>query len=801
MAFELLESLSSRQIQELYGDIHYIAEGYKVMLVVDTFDICEYCFPLGIEMDEKIRKSISQMGDEQFAYDFLFNRPIWGKPLLINEYKIELFNTRNKILRMSEALLNKKNNLEEQFIRPILQDKDPENRKTKMMELQNTLSFLISYALFSEESVKRFSGLIGHNFITDAAEITDDTVAELFAANHPDLLSLVKSTFEEWIEIRKPALRNIKDKMDLVNELNAAYRDIAALIKILGANRKLQKAEGKYIILLHSSTKERTDSILKLNTITELQASVGIPDYSFIRNKSQTFLLSLLWEQGSQDKEERLQRLALRLNELIKVATDYETRQSINDSYSKKVKPVDFIRTSDQIIDAARFAFEKNYLLERMGDYETYKRKILELVKKLEGEDKDQYGDIIDLYNDFLGQSKMKVFNNNSELAFENVKLIYSLQLNISTIVKGILQTKKIRVSKGNDMIRGSFHHLPILMFLHENNFDRNAKKIMDPLLDFCLKPESVRIFQAEDFMRILRGFTDFETRFRETPTISLLSLFLTLLLPVLDEKKQLEGKGPRGDTPSNEENALMNAENLYPIYERFTDILDKSSINYFKELRYIMVWLYRRCQRYEESLAMADACIRDYPGDPRFYHGKCLALYSRYLTNEQKEFRDVDQVNEVIALAEKSILLYAKDKDANNKVSYTMAALNNTLAHLYSVKYNFGEKDDDLRLARKNFGELQSFLNGIDALDYRQYPELLHTEASLELSEARAFRKAGDWAEATIRLDAAADSIQMALHIVPDYLLYLNMETDIRNVSREIKKIMIKEEKRSSKN
>src|ERR1700722_10713556 len=119
MAFELLETIGSEQIQDLQQDVRLLGEGYQLLTVVDTFDICEYCFPFGIEFDKKMDKSMGALGDEQFSYDFLFKKMyVSGKPVVIEEYKIELFNVRNKILRLSEEMLNRRNNLESEFIRP-----------------------------------------------------------------------------------------------------------------------------------------------------------------------------------------------------------------------------------------------------------------------------------------------------------------------------------------------------------------------------------------------------------------------------------------------------------------------------------------------------------------------------------------------------------------------------------------------------------------------------------------------------------------------------------------------------------
>jgi hypothetical protein len=793
MAIDILESISSRQIQELHDDMSAMANGYQILTTVDTFDICEYCFPFGIETDEKVLKTMGQLGDEQFAYDFLFRQPIGQKPIVLSEYKLELFNVRSKILRVSQSVLNKKNNLEDEFIRPILDERNPSKRLIKIGALQNTLSFLIAYALFSQDSVTRFTSLLTGDFLIDATQLEDDVLTDVFSCNSPEYVTLFKSVFEEWVKVKKSQLQGIADKADLVNELNSVYKDVTAMVRVLLANERLRKAGEKRIVLLHSSTRERTESILRTAAMQNLQQDAGLEDLSFVRNKNHTFLLSLLW-QNDQDKQGQLADIVSKLAELVTVGKTHEEMQQINSSYSPRVKPGNLISKSDQIINSARSAFEQSYLLSKLADFGKYQSQVEDLMKKLESDQEVEYGAIIDLYNKFLRDARRRAHDNSTELAIKNVKNVYALQLNISTLLKGIIQAKKIKVSKGGDMIRGSFHHLPFLIFLREHNFDKNAKKIMDPLIDYCLKPEPVRSLQTADILNVLAGFSGFEERFRETPTISLVSLFLMLLLPTVDKKNG-------GDSGlANEENALQNAESLLPIYERLKDVAGLSSIDYYRELRYILIWLYRRCQRYSESLQLAEACIGEYPDDPRFYHGKCLTLYSKYLSNDQGKFDSFEKVEEVTDLALLAVELYQAEKVQSEKITYTIGALLNTLAHLYCIRYVFTGEGEDLVVARGHYRMLQELFDGDKRPMYSDYPELLHTGAVLELSAARQERKAQNREGAIILLDEAASKINSALSMIPESALYLNLKADILVEGREIRRTAVKETKQSSK-
>jgi len=795
MAFELLESVGSEQIQELQQDIRMLQEGYELLTVVDTFDICEYCFPFGIEFDKKVDKSMGSLGDEQFAYDFLFKKKYFGgKPIVIEEYKIELFNVKHKIYRLSERMLNRRNNLESEFIQPILKEPNAVKRKAMIGTLQNTLSFLISYALISETSVTRYSELLESGYLAEMRQTQDDLLRDVFDTANQEFVNQFKAVFEEWVRTRRDQIRTIADKADQLQELNSVYKDVTACVRVLIANNRYREAGIKKKVILHSSTPDRTDSIVTTSAFRDLQRDYGMADLSFVRNKSHTFLLSLVWE-PSKEKDVEYGQVASRLAELLNIAMTYEQLQAVNDSFKKRSKGGLVANKSDQIITSARSAFEQSLLLTKLGEFGDYKSQIRELLDRLEQDQTAQYGSIIDLYNRFLVEAKSKAVVQSAELALENVKNVYTLQLNISTLVRGIIKAQQIKVTKGGDMIRGSFHHLPFLIFIHERNFDRKVKKILDPLISFCFQPERLRRFHTNNIIQVLGEFANFEGRTRETPSISLLSLFLMLLLPVAQNEK---GGAPNGE--GNEERALQNAERLLPIFEQLSEIGDPSAIDYFKELRYIIIWLYRRCRRYDESLALAEICVKLYRQDPRFYHGKCLTRYSMYLDNEEKQFAGVAEVDEVISIARHSMELYQKEDTTEEKINYTIVALLNTLAHLYCVRYRLIKDFEDLVQARKDFKDLRQYFGGERQPDIAEYPELLHTGAFLEYCCALEKKDTQKWEEAVILLDSAFDQIQAALALVPDSDLYEKLRKEIQEENRKIGNFVKKETRRAER-
>jgi hypothetical protein len=783
MDYELLKSLQTEDIKNLIADISLLESGYQIYYAIDNYDLVEYCFPLGID-GSKTEKSIDIIGDEQFAYRFFFEKfkkKIW----LPREYIAEVINERNQVIDKAGELANIKGVLEDRFIMPIIKSKDEGKRKILLARFKNQISFSLSFSLMTPNSVKKFHELLQQDLKYNVEDFIGDT-----DINETDEIidrSKVNEAFDEWIADQKSDSEsqlkkyNNKSLNEAVNFLESIYRDITVIFKLINVNKRLDEKNVKKIILFHSSTPKRSQHFFKLNSISKSLPLINNVQYQLLRNKAQSYLLSLIWNEGSGTDYAVIKE---RLEQLMTIAEKYE------DSETRRrqiVKTFELDKNLFQEINQhLRTDLENSFLISRIKEVRSYQQSIygqIEFYEKTNGRD---FLSIINVYKDILRIVEQYIPEIKNTLAEETLASNYLIQESIFNVLINLDKDKTIVVKKGKDAVRGTFHHLPFLLFYDQNFISAKSKELLYPLLDYCFLSGKRRDVGLKHFKKYIQNYSNYFGD-GKTPdwSLNIISILILLLIP-----QEVESE-------TQETGVLERVEVFLELFERVkkTEINSLKDVDFERELLYLKVWILRRERLFSDAEKVCEMAIDRYPADPRFYHGLSLIYYSRAFINNadsDTSFRTEKEINQIIELAIRSVSMYEKSVSSNEFVGFTIIALNNMLAHLYTEYYKLsGRKDSNyLQKADEQLKRLIDFLL-TRGKNYEEYPEFLQTKANMQLEQSIYYWEEKKFSNALSLIYVAEDLIEMAVKMVEaDNPLYKRTQLRIRQKKNEFVKL-----------
>ncbi|MBO3697293.1 hypothetical protein [Roseivirga sp. E12] len=190
---------------------------------------------------------------------------------------------------------------------------------------------------------------------------------------------------------------------------------------------------------------------------------------------------------------------------------------------------------------------------------------------------------------------------------------------------------------------------------------------------------------------------------------------------------------------------------------------------SYEIEIDYVACWAYRRFENYKQSIEIASKYMVNRPKDPRFYHGAFLSAYSVWYEYRKEKKRPkgykgpIYEWEEVLALARNAYTKYKRLK-GYTEIDHCIESLENSLAYLYAFKGKSQYDEEALELNEKGRKYLLDLKVKIPKTEWAKYPEYLHTESLLELSEARFYSRIGNTKQTELKARESHKTICRAI-------------------------------------
>ncbi len=747
--FNFLNNSSDKgQIGDLIFDENLRKLGYQIYFVIDTYDIIEFFFPFQSNKNETKRDK-TEFLSKYLAYHYLFYEYKY-KPIIPDEYLNELasfkFYLKKQIKKSKEAYNSIKTLLEEPTT-------NFDKNKTSFIEENIDLILAISLNLLTPNDIKKYDNLINERlniFEIDLLHKKDETlINEIF--KDASRSSKTREIFEEYYDTVKYSLvsKNV-DKRE--RHLDNAVRDVIVIDRCLQINKRVMEEykdlNGKYLFLYLSSTPFKSTNLFKLDAIKKEQSRIIFP------------------EKVVQKKQLNLLRNSYQL--LIQSSIDIDADNG--EMYLKTLEEYEEMNVNDEILEN----FEK-------GNDENFGKELKETLsksKEINSSLKDRILNQTRLSKFFKFKEEIKIalegLTNNKDVSefkkiFNEITtdrfdssadsvLNYLMAHNQSTHIYNKLlsiidsysdDTTTLIIPDGNDLVRSDYQQFPILLFY--GNKDKISNKDYSLLIkhigNYLSDPKKTSKNKISEFIQnishLVEKLFDEEKKGVATSTIvNIILLYLNIVFPVVNDKES--------DTDTN----LENEEYLIKRLEKLKLVVKHSRINskvenekmevffssniYLVEIDYLLVWLYRRQRRYEESINLCNDRLQNSTKNKlvatRFKHGKMLSemsvLYEKIDTVSNDYLKS--ELLKSINVIDKIVLEYKKHED-NVLVSKTIIALLNSscdiLLKLYknTLDLSFLHRTDEVVV------ELNEMLENISKktnikLTMKDFPAFLDT-------------------------------------------------------------------------
>jgi hypothetical protein len=746
----LLRGLSDEDYDALIAQEKLRLDDYSLHFIVDTNLIHNYCYPYGIlkgaESGDRVQLSENYIEDEQIALHCIFKLNKGDNRLIfLDEY---LYEFQGMIYKASKLSKQSNDNIDISLINISMGDGDIKDL------LFNKFSKIFSDIVLNINGLKKATNLFKErSIIFESNQFENKLIAEC-ALN-------CRGQFKSASIIEK-IFRNIgKFKGELYPNTN---RDVIIIDRLLEMNNYIKNtnlaANKKIFIFLSDSfrLKQVYDYILKNDRKLDYPEING-SRINLFRNLPQTFayLISLAYNKRNEVDHERTIANLITLKEanqtvrmqvrhtekLLKRNTIYGSNFDLFDSSEYREIFLNYKRL--------RNIFENTGLLKSYNSlYESIKNDI----KFFNNEELTLFFDRISLEMLSLAKELDKVHASYLE-KLKNEAIFTTTFINSLGAIRE--EKKTFDISKGDDYIESTYQHLPIFLIFPNDTTDYHIH--MNKLMMLVLEgksEDSQKLYQ--ELQALLISMENSSYHIQQQIEVNLIKSFIFMILPSTLNKSEFDsgGKGKHNDKIAYK---WLNLLAETPIKDHHLN----------SDLKYLMCWVLRRTCKYEESYKLAKDGIKLYNDDPRFYHGKFLALYCLYEEGRSKRRKSeiVEEMLEDLKKAHAYYIPFIKSMFFQFNVGFILKKLeevyNNNICYILSLKaflmsstIGYDTKGIELlREARTYFEAINESYNYLELM-----PEYYDTESFLEYVESLYFQDKMD------RINAAKRSILKAISL-----------------------------------
>lgn len=835
-SYPLYGQIKSDDVELLINDLELLEDGYIINYIIDPYDIINFCFPYGIKF-HKEKRTLDEIGDEMIAYTYIFQN---YNPIIVDEYRLELTLNRNRIHQNTEEHLKKNlfGELEERLA------KANEKRKEKIYkELKESATFLFSTFFLTRTFINRFDSIY-KDLQLDRLELQSNSSKNKYIVEKDEqiifeIFRYSKRTpwsakaFKEWVREKDEnngftklvededgkIVRIPKTKYEIESEMKSAYQDFVVIDRLCNINRKIntnRNIRGKYLFLYFSSA-EKSKEIFSMDTTIEHLPEVSINNpqnaskkihdrYNIWRNVKHAYLIFLCLDKDKQVSIEDLKRIySAKKNDEVKELHRIESDQSFDSE--RLYEDFEYISKNSQK------EFEEESIKIQIKKHSEYKQSLENLIDKLD----KKRGNIRELKTIYEGLLQDAITASREITPSTKMEVESSVQSSLSKLLSLSEENSELDLHKGIDLIEGNYQHLPILLFLENDNIKNELRTLLLEVIDFVVKSPRQREQTLRDFFENIKNlYTRSSYLYSKAnedavedlyfPNILIKSL-IYLILPVSknnDKHKKLEAIKYQEMEAWNYVRDTFEFLKLSEKYEdqKFRDLyglMNHRRISYKKwhlDYRYFLIWSSRRNGDFSESIQLADKAIDVSPNDPRFHHGKCLALHNEF-TKDNLTINRGDCLIPLIISAEKAIDLYTKlnIEIYKNFIKKSLLALQNTILYAMSLLHlDCLEKETNNslitnpKLSKYTLKYLrEKMLEKEIRTQMEGFSEFKQSEAILELCEAITFLRQKKYTKSVEKITWAQDAINQSLTIDSNSILYKETKQKINSWENKI--------------
>jgi hypothetical protein len=679
--------LKSEQIADLVRDVELQQQGVVFYYAIDPYEIHDFCFPF---LDERpTRYDLDRVADDQIALnEIIFRHP--HPPILPTQYGEEmeriLWFLRNRADRGYATL--------ESFHRLI-------GRTGHSKVLDGSESEILSF--IAKNMNVLLAALLGA--FSSGTDRLDRVLVRIregpgFPAVDSSTLTGILTSYEESPlagEIAHELFKDArgKDDLQLANIRRAALLDAQVIDLLVFLNDELDLAwrQGRLsqpYVFLYFSSAPKTARLFKQEFMRLHLPNIRGSRYSFCRTRAQVFAANVFKDpknyQATIADLHKLEAIVDSVRHLrdqhVALKGGHELRERAQELVANVKSRVETLRTQ-----STNFG-----LLANIAEYENL------ATGELSGS-----SDISKVFT--------KIYEKYAKTDWALERMRVSLQLMAvqtdfgSSITQNLTATDREMLREGRDVVTGVAQFLPILPSVSNQTY----QSILDKVIAFYKQPAHQL---ASNLRSLLEAYNEFVTIGSRSPTDVLAYdedpdhelvrcfLYLAFLKPEGDEKAR-----------------------------RHARAMIRSHPEHAQEFRYVLCWAARRRKQYSEAHSEASIGINESKRtDPRFYHGRALAIFA-WLFDETEKTRCPYTIGDAIEDIEMALERY---KIAIADRRELIGACLNSLTYFHCLGESYGSYD--LVLARERLLELKTYIN--KETWNPLYPEYLHTEAYLEYQE-----------------------------------------------------------------
>lgn len=740
----LLNSLSEQDLKNVLSDIKF-SEHNKIYYVVDTYDIVNYTLPF-VDSNISLRNR-GNFSQHTIAYETIFSNDRFNFSLL-DEYKEELVSISNSL----SSKLKNFQKTKERFFKLLMNENSLEGEDKNDIKLfvrDNIETFTVLY-IFLEHGTNvydRFNELLSKRLNIESFKSNDSILDEFINQKFKECrkTNFTDKMFDLFVEKYFINLSSFKSEFDKYCYLENTYRDIAVIDRVININKIIASKNICFHYL--SSAPMKTNKIFDI-----IGKNYEDENYRVNRNIMQLYLINFL--SGSKYTKEECSIFIKSLIELKNISV--EKKQLVFTSDNQFV-----ISIFNSILD--KFNKDKK-ALENKFFYKIY----LKYRSKFENAINNGIANNLEFtsyLNNFDEKLKTEFRNTPFETKInlteiENIKQTYYLGKKFISESKS---ENTIRIPLGQDYIRNSFQHLPMLFYF--NNTDNINKlhiyyKFLNELSNYSHN-EIIEIKEFENYLSsVLKNNLPYEIQY----------LVLTCLNLIVSKKDETISFSEIDVIESLEKFKKIKS---YSHSEFVVERKDMSNLNKLKfekkansidqEIDYILLWLYRRQKNYSKAKSL----YKNYSqtNDPRFFHGIGLVLLSEGYEHIEIDSSSIEVFINSIVYLEKALNLYINVEAETFDINLKQLLIKQKLAILNSI-INANLQIISVELVNRSFNQtllsrqrvIMDYIKfeldkSLPQISYNRFDTFNHTESLLEYYEALFLIEQNKFNEALIKI------------------------------------------------
>ncbi|NII29824.1 hypothetical protein HB364_32400 [Pseudoflavitalea sp. X16] len=714
-------NLSDKEIDAIGDDLRLQAKGFTFLYAVDTYDFVHFFMPY-LNKISFTEEHISQLAQEAIAYESFFTDTVNSTIILLDEYKKELLLVKDLFLekiRHASELTKNKNELINEILTLINSGEGLHKVINKNFEL-----FMLSL-IFSKRhnNIKEISFLqfLKKKMHIDAFETKSAAFNDCAQASFSQPLNkkITETLYDAFIDYGFNFLKNFNEAR-LHKYLENTFTDIIAIQRVLIANEKIhQDPQFNKTIFYYLSSAPFKSKILfdivhnKYRAEFSFHKKFSTATTGIHRNIFQVFLFSILSREYAQSIPE-----ALNILELIKQISAKHHNNAVN---GRTIDSDNIPKGLHELLDKYSLKIENHFYRGLLDNYRETLQDILDGV--LDNNDKK----LMENFNEFLHMQDDRLVD--QDLKYNVAKLDQLVQLK---------RIEAIKVRFGKDIIRFNFHHLPYLLFLYDTPIHQKYEPLYH-FLTIISEVENEEKIQGKKITQYLNQLAMGQGSGKYI--IEFLILTYSDLLAINTDEQHEDDRTLELELIEVLEKQLFLIEKSNIIHQKKRHSKSREPSAVWREITYILLWLYRRNELYDPLCKLEEKLNRDTITDPRILHGLGLAMVSMYYTKTQYP-QSPGQLKKAIhylasSLPEyKSIYIDARLPVVAKLVLKNMIGVCNSICDAYISLYDIEKNTEHIEKGRQYLIELKDCIDKID-IPYHNLPIPNTTEAELEACEA----------------------------------------------------------------